>query len=122
MNDLMTTANRSKYLIPFPFDVRAIGVQYCLQSRFAQHLLAGCDVGGQGNAHADWDNTKINNHVHARYTSAILQPVSSLRFGRALIGRPVSTPPRGATLTTRSRSRIASLNRRGGNYCSLASS
>jgi hypothetical protein len=84
MNDFMATANRREYLVPFPFNVRAIGVQHCFQLRFSQHLLAGCHIRGQGDADADGNNAQIKNHVHERYMSATFYPVSSLIGGDKL--------------------------------------
>ncbi len=78
MNDFMAAANGGKYFVPFPFDVRAIGVQHRFQPRSGQHLLAGCDIGGQGNAYADWNNAQIKNDIHAGYTCATFRQVSSL--------------------------------------------
>ncbi len=74
----MAPANCGKHLIPFAFNIRPVGVQHRLQSRFAQHLLAGCHVRGQENADADWDKAQINNHVHGCYTSATFRRVFSL--------------------------------------------
>jgi hypothetical protein len=75
----MTTADGGEYLVPFPFYIRAIGMEHRLESCLSQHPLASGYVRGQGNTHADWDNAQINDYVHDHNRSAIFWRVSSLR-------------------------------------------
>src|SRR5512133_584942 len=46
MNGFVASLNGGEYLVPFTFDVCAIGVQYRLQPGFPQHSLTGRYVSG----------------------------------------------------------------------------
>jgi len=51
VNNFVAVFNGREDGIPFPLDVRAIGVQMNLQPRVAEHLFAGGDVGAEADAH-----------------------------------------------------------------------
>jgi hypothetical protein len=83
VNDFMTSFDGSKDLVPFPFDVRPVGMQYRLQSCFGQNPLTGCHVGGQRYAHTNWDDTQIKYHIHVGYSFTKI-PLLSSRYSAAL--------------------------------------
>jgi len=64
MYRLVAHLYRSEHVIPFAFDVGAIGVHGVIQPGIAKHFLASNDIVRQRNPHSDGHNAKINDYVH----------------------------------------------------------
>ena len=67
----VTLFDRGEHVVPFAFNVGAVGVHLMIQFRCFQHLLALGDVRTHRDSNAHWHNAKIDNHFHLAHRSEV---------------------------------------------------